>query len=70
MGAALVKYANCGYRNRVPAAAEGVPRGGRCHQPLFWIGDVGDATFAEVAEAASIPVVVDTGFPGAGRAGW
>ena len=29
MGAALVKCANCGYRNRVPAAAEGVPRCGR-----------------------------------------
>src|ERR1700742_3939531 len=66
MGAVVVKCANCGYRNRVPAAAEGVPRCGHCHQPLPWIADATDDTFAEIAEAASVPVVVDLWAPWCG----
>jgi len=50
---------NCGRRNRVPAAARGIPRCGQCHQSLPWVADAGDDTFAEVAERAGIPVVVD-----------
>ena len=34
-------------------------RGGKCHQPLPWITDAGDATFGEVADGAKIPVIVD-----------
>jgi hypothetical protein len=51
-------------------AAAGVPRCGHCHQPLPWIADANDDTFAEIAEGASIPVVVDmwaAGRRGAGR---
>src|SRR3984957_1006015 len=66
MGAVVVKCANCGYRNRVPAAAPGVPRCGHCHQPLPWIADANDDTFAEIAEGASIPVVVDMWAPWCG----
>jgi thioredoxin 2 len=50
----------------VPAAAAGTPRCGKCHQPLPWIADADDATFAEVAEAAKIPVVVDLWAPWCG----
>ncbi|HTF46428.1 MAG TPA: thioredoxin [Pseudonocardia sp.] len=57
--AAVVTCPNCGRRNRVPSAANGVPRCGNCHRPLPWITDADDTDFAEVAERASIPVLVD-----------
>lgn len=54
-----VRCANCGKQNRVPVAAAGVPRCGNCHRPLPWIVEADDDTFADVAERASIPVLVD-----------
>ena len=62
----LIRCPNCGRRNRVPAAAAGTPRCGHCHQPLPWIVDAGDDTFAEIAEAASVPVIVDLWAPWCG----
>jgi thioredoxin 2 len=62
----LVRCPNCGRRNRVPAAAGGIPRCGHCHKPLPWIVDANDDTFAETAEAASVPVVVDMWAPWCG----
>jgi thioredoxin 2 len=50
---------HCGQSNRVPAAAKGTPRCGKCHQLLPWIVDAEDADFAEIAQQASIPVLVD-----------
>ena len=62
----LVKCPHCGRRNRVPAAAAGTPRCGHCHKPLPWIVDAADGTFAEVAEQASVPVLVDLWAPWCG----
>jgi thioredoxin 2 len=55
----IVECPQCGRRNRVRAAASGIPRCGNCHHPLPWIADAGDDTFAEVVEQAPIPVIVD-----------
>lgn len=57
---------NCGRKNRVPSAAGGTPHCGNCHRPLPWIVDAGDDTFTEVAEHASVPVVVDLWAPWCG----
>ncbi|WP_329493607.1 thioredoxin [Kitasatospora herbaricolor] len=54
-----VACASCGRTNRVPAAAQGSPRCGNCRAPLPWIAEAGDADFGEVAEQASLPVLVD-----------
>src|SRR5690348_13622481 len=63
----LIRCPNCGKRNRVPAAASsGVPRCGNCHRPLPWIVDATEDTFAEIAEKASVPVVVDLWAPWCG----
>ena len=50
---------HCGKKNRLPVAASGTPKCGKCHEPLPWIVDAGDADFSEIAEQASIPVLVD-----------
>ena len=62
----LVTCPHCGRRNRVPAAAAGIPRCGHCHRPLPWITDATDDTFADVAEAADLPVLVNLWAPWCG----
>ena len=66
MADGLVRCEHCGQKNRVPAAASGTPRCGKCHEPLPWIADADDTTFREVAEAARIPVLVDLWAPWCG----
>jgi thioredoxin 2 len=56
----------CGRKNRVPAAAAGVPTCGNCGARLPWIADADDHTFAEVVDAAPLPVLVDCWAPWCG----
>src|SRR5262249_48072305 len=55
----IIACPHCGQRNRVPESATGTPRCGNCHQPLPWITEANDDSFAEVVEAARLPVLVD-----------
>ena len=43
----------------MPAAARGKPRCGNCKAYLPWIAEAGDEDFAEIAEQATVPVLVD-----------
>jgi thioredoxin 2 len=62
----LIRCGHCGQTNRVPAAAAGTPRCGKCHRPLPWIVDADDSTFGEIADAAKVPVIVDLWAPWCG----
>jgi len=62
----IITCPNCGRKNRVPGAANGTPSCGNCHKPLPWIVDAGDDDFAEVAERASVPALIDLWAPWCG----
>jgi thioredoxin 2 len=55
----IVTCDNCGKKNRVPPAADGIPKCGNCHSPLAWIAEARDNDFADVAERSRLPVLVD-----------
>jgi len=56
---ALIKCSQCGTTNRIPAAAAGHPRCGKCRQDLPWVVEAGDTDFAAVAEQSPVPALVD-----------
>jgi thioredoxin 2 len=62
----IVECSNCHTKNRVPWVANGVPRCGKCHEPLRWVVNATDSDFATVVEAATIPVLVDIWAPWCG----
>jgi thioredoxin 2 len=62
----VIQCENCGRKNRVPAAARGTARCAQCHQPLPWITEADDHSFAAVADAGSLPVLVDVWAPWCG----
>lgn len=64
--ATVVQCQSCGKKNRVPAAAGGVPRCGNCQAALPWIANADDDTFAEVSDVSTIPVLVDLWAPWCG----
>jgi thioredoxin 2 len=62
----VVVCSNCQTKNRVPSVANGAPRCGKCHEPLRWIVNATDLDFASIAEAATLPVLVDVWAPWCG----
>jgi thioredoxin 2 len=62
----VIKCLVCGKKNRVPAAASGIPQCGNCHSPLPWIADAGDDGYRDVVEESSLPVLVDLWAPWCG----
>jgi len=59
MASSVTTCPQCGQRNRVPTAASGTPRCGKCRSTLPWITDAGDDDFTAVAEEAPVPVLLD-----------
>jgi hypothetical protein len=51
--ASVVTCPTCGRKNRVPAAATGRPRCANCHNPLPWLAEADDDSFAERVEQAT-----------------
>jgi thioredoxin 2 len=66
MSSRVVQCPNCGKKNRLPAAATGIPHCGNCHKPLPWVADATDDDFADVAEGSSVPALVDLWAPWCG----
>ena len=62
-GPGIVTCPNCGTRNRVPAAAIGVPRCARCKTALPWLTSAGEDDFQRVAAESTLPVLVDLWAP-------
>jgi thioredoxin 2 len=61
----VIACPHCGKKNRIAAAASGVPRCGNCHNPLPWIVDADASSFDDVIQA-SVPVLVDFWAPWCG----
>src|SRR5688572_9352911 len=58
MRTTIVSCPNCGTKNRVPVAREGVPRCSVCHTELPWIVEAEASEFDAVIDA-TMPVLVD-----------
>ena len=65
MNAQVVLCPSCGVRNRVPAAARGLPRCASCHVDLPWLVEANDTNFDRVIDSR-LPVLVDLWAPWCG----
>jgi len=56
----------CQARNRVPIAATGTPRCGKCQTNLPWLADATTTEFDQVVSSSSLPILVDLWAPWCG----
>jgi len=63
---AIVTCPKCDKRNRVPAAATGVPRCGACQTPLPWLTSADEGDYEEIVAKSSLPVLLDLWAPWCG----
>jgi thioredoxin 2 len=62
----VVTCPTCGQKNRVQAAAAGVPQCAKCSSPLPWLVEVTSADFKASVEASPLPVLADFWAPWCG----
>ena len=62
----VVGCPKCGQKNRVDAAAAGVPQCGKCGSELPWLAEVSTASFHSAVEASPVPVLADFWAPWCG----
>ena len=62
----IVVCDHCGKKNRVPAAASGVPHCAQCHEAVPWVADAGDDIWDDVVARSKLPVLVDLWAPWCG----
>src|SRR4030081_3421340 len=55
----IVTCNQCGTKNRVRAAATGVPVCGKCGRPLPWLVAVTTPEYEQVVEKSPVPVLID-----------
>jgi thioredoxin 2 len=65
VGKSVVTCPSCGAKNRVPTTAAGSPRCGKCHRPLPWLVEAGDADFDRAVDTKRL-VLVDLWAPWCG----
>jgi thioredoxin 2 len=62
----VIACPSCAKKNRVPAAARGVPQCAACHSPLPWLTSADDADFDQVVGESPLPVLVGLWAPWCG----
>ena len=55
----VIACPSCGQKNRVRAAAPGVPHCAKCGEPMPWLVEISEADFKAGIEESPVPVLAD-----------